>query len=576
MGKKGRRPRHKAQNSALTNGNPTSMHQSMHQSMRQTSQNLLRKGDMEVFAKMAQLDFMPFDEQKATIRKALVSMGTNCDLNDTDLTGNGDQSNIQTEAQREAARELFAMGGDMAIHLREHKLPPFVLLCVTGQVEEVRVMLEEARAEQPPPWSQCLPLKVLLDTRVTSLRMSPLLLMVSLGMKLVLPGVEEEKPSPLLSVAKLLLEYGATPNVQDVLGKTVCHYGAGAMASGMSMDLADMCIEASKTVHLYGKEVELKGMDDSNEDLTTLENGMTGIVGGYRYDSAERSVYLVEQKRQIWIKPKHLRLVVENNGSTENKGVKLVDVQDRMGATSLTEVILQDRVDVATFLLKKHRASIHVMDMDGMTPLKMSSGPGGMMSSVCKMVSEVNLGEAGERRKAKRDRQLKCAQCLKKLGTNALQCSKCKTVSYCGRDCQRAHWDAGHKKECSIIANANRGVRLDPPKDTGMHMRMFSTNFSETRPQGTYRKPTGVAFNELFVLKIQANTHVSPILIYDETRTCQFNLNPGEPGFQEVLIETQKEKAWDGRKTFMRASFDESGYCTIFPHTAQVKTKYNW
>ena len=41
-----------------------------------------------------------------------------------------------------------------------------------------------------------------------------------------------------------------------------------------------------------------------------------------------------------------------------------------------------------------------------------------------------------------------CAYCGKTGKTKLLQCSRCKLVSYCGRDCQAAHW-ASHKKfEC--------------------------------------------------------------------------------------------------------------------------------
>jgi hypothetical protein len=147
---------------------------------------------METFAKMAELDH---EQQTSTIRSALVSMGTNCDVNDDDPMGNGDQSRIATDAQREAARELFAMGGDMEIYFREQKLSPFCFLCVTGQGDTVRKMLEEETSGLEQPWSQSQTFKALLDTRVTSLRMSPLLLMVSLGKNLVLPG----EPSPLKS-----------------------------------------------------------------------------------------------------------------------------------------------------------------------------------------------------------------------------------------------------------------------------------------------------------------------------------------------------------------------------------------
>ena len=50
----------------------------------------------------------------------------------------------------------------------------------------------------------------------------------------------------------------------------------------------------------------------------------------------------------------------------------------------------------------------------------------------------------------------------------------------------------------------------------------------------------------------------------------------GQPGFKEIQAEMKKEMTWDGRKTFMKASFDESGKCIIYPATAGVKSKYSW
>jgi len=32
-----------------------------------------------------------------------------------------------------------------------------------------------------------------------------------------------------------------------------------------------------------------------------------------------------------------------------------------------------------------------------------------------------------------------------------LQCSKCKAVKYCGKDCQKSHWNESHKKQCKHI-----------------------------------------------------------------------------------------------------------------------------
>lgn len=33
------------------------------------------------------------------------------------------------------------------------------------------------------------------------------------------------------------------------------------------------------------------------------------------------------------------------------------------------------------------------------------------------------------------------------------QCSKCKLVAYCGRQCQMKHWNDGHKFRCFLAHN---------------------------------------------------------------------------------------------------------------------------
>lgn len=53
----------------------------------------------------------------------------------------------------------------------------------------------------------------------------------------------------------------------------------------------------------------------------------------------------------------------------------------------------------------------------------------------------------------KKSTSSKCAFCGKVKGSNSgvkqlLACGRCKQVSYCGEECQKAHWKAGHKKEC--------------------------------------------------------------------------------------------------------------------------------
>ena len=94
--------------------------------------------------------------------------------------------------------------------------------------------------------------------------------------------------------------------------------------------------------------------------------------------------------------------------------------------------------------------------------------------------------------------------------------------------------------------------------------------------EGTYRKPDGIDTHERFVVKVQGGGTMKKILVYDESRTCEFRIDPETSGFNEIRNKIQKEMAWDGRKTFMKASFDETGTCIIYPSTAGVKSKYSW
>jgi hypothetical protein len=43
-----------------------------------------------------------------------------------------------------------------------------------------------------------------------------------------------------------------------------------------------------------------------------------------------------------------------------------------------------------------------------------------------------------------------CANCEKGLGLPKT-CSGCKSAHYCTKDCQREHWNKGHKKECKVL-----------------------------------------------------------------------------------------------------------------------------
>ena len=43
-----------------------------------------------------------------------------------------------------------------------------------------------------------------------------------------------------------------------------------------------------------------------------------------------------------------------------------------------------------------------------------------------------------------------CSFCNDRQGTN--RCSRCKSVYYCGAECQKAHWNLGHRRDCTRVA----------------------------------------------------------------------------------------------------------------------------
>lgn len=56
-----------------------------------------------------------------------------------------------------------------------------------------------------------------------------------------------------------------------------------------------------------------------------------------------------------------------------------------------------------------------------------------------------------------------CAQCDEALSkTNAKQCSGCKTVYYCDRECQKKHWKA-HKVHCTLVSAMYKDSEVHTP-----------------------------------------------------------------------------------------------------------------
>lgn len=531
------------------------------------AQRTMQEGLNESYVSLQALANLPLQAQKDRVRAILTDIGTDCIQNDNDPMGDGDQRMIQSPIKRDPARELYSIGGDIHGHFEHSGFSSFALSCIVGKAENVKTTLSDITKRIQFPWSRNEEIKALLETRETSMRLSPLLLIVSAGKNY--QGVQQKDH---VDIAKTLLRHGASPSAKDVLGKTVCHYGAGMASTPMTLEVVDMCIRAAQTAHLYGKDVELHGLVNATD-----MNGLRGSVGGFDAESDRRSLYVATLNKEVWVKPVNMRLLPPNEAPSEI--TMLADVQDRLGSVALHEVIMSNKVDAAQLLIRQHHCSVHVEDLDGMSPMKMLP-PGGMNAGeVSRMVNTAGRKEGAVNRKAKKQSENCCASCQKELTKDEqLACCGCKATVYCSPECQLLHWRQGHKRDCADIAKFSAGITVDPaPPDGRFHKYFSATAVSTASKEGSYRKPRGVKVNEKFIIKVQTTgTDNMPLLIYDETRTCQFEINCGQPGYNEILTETRKEMTWDGRKTFMKASFDESGKCIIYPATAGVKSKYSW
>jgi hypothetical protein len=342
--------------------------------------------------------------------------------------GDGDQTRIDNPEHQQFYREIFSQGGDLAECFGTPGfISEFGTLCALGDVPRVKALLEAADAPDLPHPSR--ELTELLETRETSMRLTPLLMTVSVGKNIEFGNDSAELGRNQLKVAELLLEYGARPDAKDVTGKTVCHYGAGVMATKTTMKIVERAAKAYETSHLFDQEVELTDLTDESK------NGSRGFARGFQSACGRRAVFLCDEGKQVAIKPKNIKLI---GGSTSTTFAKrnLCDVQCRLGVTSIMETAMSNRVDVAEFLGNKMGASLDIKDCDGMDARTMAmSGGAEMMAPAVSAIKNVARKRANEAAKSERR---KCANCDKPEPKDQKfeVCSRCKAIRYCTRDCQ--------------------------------------------------------------------------------------------------------------------------------------------
>jgi hypothetical protein len=508
---------------------------------------------------------------RAEIRQGLEKNGTDVRRNDADLFGDGDQSSITgTVARQQFYRDLYATGGDINVIADvPSALSAFATACIVGHIDNVRKMLQAADTDPVKPSKQLLEL---LERRETTQRLSPLMMIVSIGKNVQVaqaPLGNEAFGSIQLEAVKLLLEYGARPDARDVCGKTVCHYGLGAFATDMTMTAAGYCIAAHQSSHFFNKEVELHSLQKAEL------NGLRAICRGYVVATGRRSVYLLDRKQTVALKPENLKLVDGDDESSSSRP-KLCDIPDRLGCVSLMEVLMQERVDVATVLLDQHNARSDIVNAEGLSPKQMAI-TAGVLSKVGHLIVKHGMRQS---RDAAKEEKNACSKCGK-TDVHLSKCSLCRSVQYCSRECQVSHWKkGGHKQICEQRQHEmNQTVVLEPPppRTDGMVFATLSAASMAGRApmspaaSGTFRKPKHVNIGEQFYIKIQGGGPQMPLMIYDQTREFQTMLEPTDPGFEVLRAKVVADPNANGRKTYLKCSFDKFNKCTVYLGSTSAK-----
>ena len=139
---------------------------------------------------------------------------------------------------------------------------------------------------------------------------------------------------------------------------------------------------------------------------------------------------------------------------------------------------------------------------------------------------------------------------------------------YCSRECQKAHWKAGHKKECD--KTAGDGVHITPSKIAISLAGGGTGNWKGEAPKG-------IKFGEKFDIKIQASETLAGsdqggMLLYNKDKSLLLSVHRSNcSDFQKLFDVIHAFQPFAGRKAYFRAKVEEKG--KLFVSTLQVFVK---
>jgi hypothetical protein len=142
------------------------------------------------------------------------------------------------------------------------------------------------------------------------------------------------------------------------------------------------------------------------------------------------------------------------------------------------------------------------------------------------------------------------------------------SVRYCSEACQANHWrNGGHRSECSRLRKLyHESIPIDISS---------ITRYPTIQDIPSFQKPSYVAFDEPFTIKVERYDRPRPLLhFYDKELCCDFYLDQMSniKSFDMLLAKVKAEPVSVGTSIYLEASFDQSGMCSIFLNRRKVKT----
>ena len=146
-----------------------------------------------------------------------------------------------------------------------------------------------------------------------------------------------------------------------------------------------------------------------------------------------------------------------------------------------------------------------------------------------------------------------CGNCGKESPKHS--CSRCRSVFYCDRECQKQHWKKGHKNFCATVSSV-----LQEVDSVARHWRKINTSkrMKNTRTSGNgnifycrkdksvkmIKKPTG----ETFYYDGPVGKEALKRILYEDNEEEFFEGERGKECLKKILFPDKSEQHYSGER----------------------------